>query len=81
MHASAIRNVFLLARYTHAHHVPHAEHMESLKWQNRKCGGEDAVLSSAYLVHGSVSEVNRSGADVQAVSCHRYLAVFHSLVE
>ena len=25
MHASAFRNVFLLTRYTHAQHVPHAE--------------------------------------------------------
>ena len=56
-------------------------HMESLKRQNKKCSGEDAMLSSAYLVHGSVSEVNRSGADVQAVSCQRYLVIFHSLVE
>jgi len=33
----------------------------------------------AYPVHGSASEVNRSGADVQVVSCHGYL-VFHLFV-
>ena len=41
-----------------------------------KGGRDDAVLSSAYPVHGSASEVNRLGADVQVVSCRRYL-VFH----
>ena len=34
----------------------------------------------AYLVHGSASEVNRSGDDVQVISCHCY-PVFHPLVE
>ena len=29
----------------------------------------------------STSEVNRSGGDVQVVSCHRYLVVFHPFVE
>ena len=51
-------------RYTHAHRVPHAEHVESLKWRSLKCCRDDGVLSSAYLVHGSVSEVNHSGAKV-----------------
>ena len=32
-------------------------------------------------VHESVSEVNHSGGDVQVVSCHRYLVVFHPFVE
>ena len=31
-------------------------------------------------VHESASEVNRSGSDVQVVSCHRYL-VFHPFLE
>ena len=35
---------------------------------------------SAYPVHGSASEVNWSGADVQVVSCYGYL-VFHLFVE
>ena len=41
----------------------------------------DAVLSSAYPVHGSASQVNRLGADTQVVSCHHYLVVFHPFVE
>ena len=32
-------------------------------------------------VHGSASEVNRSGGDAQVVLCHRYLAIFHPFVE
>ena len=32
-------------------------------------------------VHESVSEVNLSGGDVQVVSGHRYLVVFHLFVE
>ena len=32
-------------------------------------------------VHGSASEVNRSGGDAQVVSCHRYLVAFHPSVE
>ena len=37
-----------------------------------KRGQDDAVLSFAYLVHGSVimSEVNRSGADAQQSSIY-----------
>ena len=27
-----------LCKYTHAHHVPHAKHMESLKWPSSKRG-------------------------------------------
>ena len=37
-----------VTRYTHAHQVPHAEHMESLKWRSSKRVRDDAVLSSAY---------------------------------
>ena len=36
----------------------------------------DAVLSFAYPIHGSASQVNRLGADMQVVSCHHYLVVF-----
>ena len=39
------------------------------------------MLSSAYPVQGSASKVNRSGPDVQVVSCHRYLIAFHPFVE
>ena len=39
------------------------------------------MLSSAYPVNESVSEVNCSGADGQVVSCHCYLVIFHSFVE
>ena len=42
---------------------------------------DDAVLLSAYPIHGSVSKVNHSGADVQVISCHCYLVVFHPFVE
>ena len=46
--------------------------------ETAKRGRDNAVLSSAYPVHGSASEVNRSDADAQVVSCHRYLSgVFH----
>ena len=66
---------------THAHHVPHAEHVENSKWWSSKRCRDAAVLSSAYPVHGSASKVNRSGADAQVVSCHRYLVVFHPFIE
>jgi len=32
-------------------------------------------------VHKSASEVNHSGGDVQVISCHHYLDVFHPFVE
>ena len=51
------------------------------KWPSSKRCRDDAVVSSADPVHRSLSEVNRSGADVQVVSCHRYLVVFHCFVE
>ena len=51
------------------------------KWPSSKPCRDKAVLSSAYPVHGSASEVNRLGADVQVISCHRYLVVFHPFVE
>ena len=38
---------------------------------------DDAVLPSAYSIHGTVSKVNRSGADVQVVS---FLVVFIHLL-
>ena len=58
-------------RYTHAKHVPHAEHVESSIGQNSKCGQD------AYLTNGSPSEANQLGADAQVVSCHGYLVGFH----
>ena len=42
---------------------------------------EKAVVSSTYPVHGSASKVNRSGIDVQVISCHHYFVVFHPFVE
>ena len=69
-------------RYMHVHHVPHAEHMESSKKYYGKAGSTVVTkLSFIYLVHGSASEVDCSGADVQVVSCHCYLVVFHLFVE
>ena len=46
-----------------------------------KLGWDNTMLSSAYPIHGSASEVNRSDADTQVVSCHCYLVVFHLFVE
>ena len=48
------------------------------KFEMAKRGRDDAMLAS---VHGSAGKVNRLGADVQVVSCHRYLVVFHPFVE
>ena len=68
-----------LTRYTHAHQLPHAEHVESSKWRSskrerRRC----AVLRLS--VHGSASEVDRSVDDAQVVSRHR-LSCLSSFVE
>ena len=53
-----------LTRYTHE------------RFEMAKRGRDNAVLSSAYPVDGSASEVNSSDADAQVVFGHRYL-VFH----
>ena len=37
-------------------------------WQVQLDTQDDAVLSSAYLVHGSAGKVNRSGADAQVIT-------------
>ena len=50
--------------------------MAKLEAMARQCR---AVLHLS--VHESASEVNYSGGDVQIVSCHRYLVVFHPFVE
>ena len=47
---------YIKTRYTHAHHVPHTEHMERSKWQSGKRCQDDAVLFSTYPVHGSASK-------------------------
>ena len=57
-------------RYTHAYHVPHAEHME----RSDKMAMLE-VLSSTYPAHGSESNINHWGADLQVVSCRRYLVL------
>ena len=49
---------YSLLRYTHAHQVPHAEHMESLKWRSSKCWRDDAVLSPP--IRSRVSEWSKS---------------------
>ena len=68
-----------LTRYTHAHQVPHAEHVESSKWRSSKRERRRrAVLRLS--VHGSASEVNRSVDDAQVVSRHR-LSCLSSFVE
>ena len=67
----------ILIMYVHAHHVPHAEHVEMAKleaWSRR----HHAVLC---LSHPLVSERSKSlGADGQVVPCHGY-PVFHPFVE
>ena len=70
-----------ITRYTYAHHVLPAEHVESSKWRSSKRCRDEAVLVSAYPVHGSARKVNRLGADAQVVSIHNYLVVFHSFGE
>ena len=39
--------------------MPSTWKVYSTKWQSSKHGRDDALLSFAYLVHGSASEVNR----------------------
>jgi len=66
-----IHNVHVLTRYTHAHHVPHAEHVESLITRNgdgRSMVKTMPCCASAYPIHGSASKVNHLGADAQVVS-------------
>ena len=75
-----VKNWTITTRYTHAHRVPHAKHVESSKWRSLKCGWDDGVLFSAYPVHRSASKVNRLVAKVQVISCRRYF-VFYSFVE
>ena len=60
----------------HAEHVEISDEMAKLEALSRRRLG---VL--AYPVHGSASEVNRSGADAQVVPFRRYLIVFHPFVE
>ena len=67
-------------RYTHAHQVLHAEHMESSKMAKLKALARQRRAVLHLSVHESASEVNRWGGDTQVVSCHRYL-VFHPIVE
>jgi len=40
--------ILTTTRYTHAHQVPHVEHIESSKWRSSKRWWDDAVLSSTY---------------------------------
>ena len=51
-----------------------------MKWHSLKLGQDNTLLSSAYSVQGSVSELNLLGANGQAVFCHCYLLVFHLIV-
>ena len=50
--------------------------MAKLEALARRC---HAVLRPS--IHGSASEVNRSGGDAQVILCHRYLVVLHPFVE
>ena len=74
---------YRITRYTHAHQVPHAEHMESSKMAKLEALARQCRAVLRLSVHESASEVNRSGGDAQVVSCHRYgyLVVFHPFVE
>ena len=53
--------------YVLAYHVLHTEHMEVQLSEVAKRGQDDTVLPSTYPVHGSVSELNHSGADAVTV--------------
>ena len=82
---SKIRVVYNKATkvYTYAQHVSHAAHIESLTRQNGEA--QSAVETTpccafAYPIHRSVSKVSRSGTDVQVISSHRYLVIFHPFV-
>ena len=68
-------------RYTHAHQVPHAEHMESLKMAKLKPLARQRCAVLCLSIHESASEVNCSGGDAQVVSCYCYLVIFHPFVE
>jgi len=46
-----------------------------------KRGWDNTVLSSTNPVQRSAGEVNRSDADMQVVSCHSYLVIFHLVFE
>ena len=75
--------IYVSSRYTHAHHVPHAEHVESSIRKNgdgRSMVKTTPCCASAYPVHGSASKVNRLGADMQVVPCHGYF-VFRPFVD
>ena len=76
--------LFTVDRHTHAHHVPHAEHVESSIGQNGDA--RSAIATAPYcpspiLFTGQQAKVNRSGGDAQVVSCHHYLVVFHPFVK
>ena len=66
----------------HAHLVPHAEHVESSIGRKINVRNEvETTLSSAYPIHGSASEADHSDTDVQVISYHCCLVVFHIFVE
>ena len=69
-----------LTRYTHAHQVPHAEHVESSKWRSSKRERRRRAVLRLSVHAGSASEVNRSVDDAQVVSRHR-LSCLSSFVE
>ena len=64
-------------RCTHAHQVPHAEHMEMAKLEALATRSRAVLRLSVYE---SASKVNRSGGDAQVVSCCHCL-VIHPFVE
>ena len=72
---------YVCTRYTHAHQVPHAEHIESSEMAKLEALVRQRCAVLCLSVHKSVSEVNRSGGDAQVVSCHCYLVVFYPFVE
>ena len=84
-----------ITRYTHAHHEPHAQHVESCRSDEMVERVRDdsvpplwslptATLCSppcTYAVNRLASEVNPSGADPQVDFCHCYPVVFQPFVE
>ena len=64
-------------KYTHAHQVPHADHMEMAKLEALATRHRAVLRLSVYE---SASKVNHSGGDAQVVSC-RHCLVKHPFVE
>ena len=76
--------IIKLLRYHYAQQVAHTPHVESSIGRNGEAQSPvetTLCCAFAYPIHRSASKVSRLGTDVQVVSSHRYLVVFHPFVE